>query len=1525
MFTPKYFEKIAQAEAETAAEPKDALPPFHLSDLGADSWRQRAKLWLFENLLPPVLLLLREFRPVLKIGRFVIVTRDADVRDVLSRPDAFEVPFGPEMTELAGGDNFVLGLDNAAHTAQDDVIRSVVGDQRNWLVEKGLQAAAGPLSDEEILRIIAARDDVELVTKLSRRFAKALLRNSGGRIDVMRDLIARAITETCVRYFGLSIEDPDAFAEWAMSISALLFADPFGDPATRRLALNGAARIRHVIDLSLAAQRGTRGGQAADTVLGRLIALQQTNTAVTDGRIRAILVGMITGFIPTAALAAGRILQELQRRPKVLREAIGLASRASKADEAGSQRAGAAGNSDKEALLTLLYEALRLNPPLMPGQWRYAKQETFIGAGSSRRAVPKDSAVLAATMSALRDRRRVDAPGRFKSDRERKYADLAFGNGPHECLGKYLAMAQITEIFTVLFSQPGLRTSDDTFGRRIRWVGPFPARLDMEFDPPVAQAGQTMLTICAPLRQNADLAEIGRQIAALGNPAGRSMKDMLDETGIVHFASLSLVELGTAAQAAPHLLLELNIDGPKDAAIHAIARADSAGKTLERIFRATPAGRLPLADVLSTYALDLQTRPWGDTGLNFNGTPEFSVADMEIQAALSVFAADTIGYFLRFHVGIGNRALHVLQFVRSLILQPQQWKSAAAQDPALHDLLDRSTEFADFLLVPSRKILQISGWTPRSRPEAVWSFLRSWSFWCFGLPIAGFAALLAAAIFRAIGSHGAAGLAGRLLLAATGGLAASALALGLLAAAFLALLRYHDLTDATDDRNPALAEIREVADVENPPGFAQNHFMAVTELKKGWFRKLTLAMALWGIKQLVLFLFRPGFVLNMGTIHYAKWFRVRDKLIFQANYDGSWESYLEDFIMRAHEGQSAAWSNGAGFPRTRWLVFDGAQDGDRFKRWVRRQQVLAPFWYSRFEYLTTEQIRSNALIHDGLARGYTDSAARAWLDCFGSMPRPDYAIETDEVQSLVFRSQRYLQYTHAALIRLPDARDSRRKWLEALVYDARCQMTFGDHPFAADPDLKNRACFVGFTASGLARLGLSGAEKRDGLGTFPSAFNLGMANRSRTLGDSGRTASREWRWVDNEVEGDATEQPVPPGVDAILIVYAETAEECQSALDQHIALLGNEAVVHVVPTQPAVERLCYDRAGRATIGTGSGYPLDYEHFGFHDGISQPVIRGTQRFLKGVQEQDIVQPGEFILGYRNNQGYYPPTASVRAESDWKNRLPVVACDVPGRFPAFAGGNNEARDFGRNGSFLVVRQLAQNVGAFRDFIEKKSAALLSDYPNLASAVSTPVSPKWIAAKMMGRWPDGTPLVERPGNDPGDGPRRRLERANDFSYGTDDPQGLHCPFGAHIRRANPRDSMEPGDPRELSITNRHRLIRRGRTYDYQPPNEAKEKGLLFSCLCADLERQFEFVQQTWVQNPSFHDLKDEPDPVVAWQRDPTAPHLFTIPTPSGPVRLHDMKSFVTVRAGGYFFLPSRSAMLYLLDVNQDGWTPG
>src|SRR6185295_15400487 len=147
------------------------------------------------------------------------------------------------------------------------------------------------------------------------------------------------------------------------------------------------------------------------------------------------------------------------------------------------------------------------------------------------------------------------------------------------------------------------------------------------------------------------------------------------------------------------------------------------------------------------------------------------------------------------------------------------------------------------------------------------------------------------------------------------------------------------------------------------------------------------------------------------------------------------------------------------------------------------------------------------------------------------------------------------------------------------------------------------------------------------------------------------------------------------------------------------------------------------------------------------------------------------------------------------------------------------------------------------------------------------------------------------------------------NDFLFGVEDAEGLRCPYGAHIRRANPRDSLDPGSQDQIDISNRHRILRVGRGYK---PERGQKPGLMFMCLNGDLERQFEFVQQTWLGSTTFHGLAGERDP-IGTHRD-GCPTGYTVPTRDGPVRLKEMKRFVTPRGGGYFFLPGRRFLEFL-----------
>ena len=1598
MLELKYFRLIDAYERveREAAEPPPARA-FDIDELGPDNTIKRAIAEVVRVAVLVVFKLLRAFWPVARIGRLVVVSRHADVREVLLDREHFRVPFGPEMRSLTGGADFALGLDGEAHDRQRRFLDAVV-----------------------------RRADATRILERTRFFTEALLENSGGRIDVMTDLFGRVLTETCSEYFGLDLDEPHGFLDRSIGISALIFADPFGSPRTRRLALNGAGHVCHLVDRAIARARVL----PRDTVIDRLVQFRDEHgAAIPDDEIRAMTIGTMTGLIPTNLLGAGKMLEELMRRG-LLAKAIDAAAAA----ECHRDSDPPAADRHRRALRALLLEASRLNPALFPGQWRFAPRAVTIAG----KTVEAGSVVLVATLSALRDHRAFSAPDRFEAGRTID-PDLMFGTGSHRCLGAHLAMEQITEIFQILLAQPGIQVARGAAGIMTH-VGPYPRRLDMVFEPAGAPAQQSMVTIQARLEPDS-LTGVRAMIEALGNPATADspIGQALGRTGLVHFASLSAFDAADPddAEAAPdpRLVLELSVDGETGRALGRIV--GEAGPTLEPIFRRIAgSGSRPLAELMHAHRTKLHSFPWGATGLEFNGTPDCPVGDIARQREVSVFVRDALARFLRAHDGVHKRAMDVLAYVRSLTLPHETMQSAkaASSDPdaiaAESALRDRGEALRRFLVRPAGRRLAMSDWSGRGNGAGWPALLRS-NVGAYGLLLviavvclngaaihcvvsttswitpalliasgAATAALLVAtfvdegftriregwnrivtilvylgaplagllAITAVIGGAAAACCAASLLLqhwfpdlgavvrwplAVTAGLAVTAVVLRALAAivpllwryrrllglaaatvvalailsfvaqhlgalalivtgaivatvllflavagTFLAILYWHESRDVPDERTAPLDAIARIAATENPPGYVQNHITAVTPLKPGAFRKLTLAVSLWGIGKLVHYWFRPGFVLNMGTIHYARWFRLpgSEMLVFFSNYDGSWQSYLEDFVTKAHNGQSAAWSNGRGFPRTILLILEGAKDGDRFKRWVRRQQIVTQFWYSRFPDLTTDQIRTNALVHDGLMRAQTDTAARAWLDCIGTMPRPDDALESDEVQSIVFRGLPAYRYTLSAAMALPDDRAQRRAWLDLLCRQVR----FGEHP-----DLSQRiATFVGFSARGIARC-LDCHDRPEEaervMSTFPSAFRLGMANRAAVLGDRGTSAPGGWRWTDADTAAGAART-----ADVMLFIYGTTLEECRLALDRHYAIL-KPAATWEIATQPTEKTLQAEEASRSR---GERAAPMYEHFGFRDGISQPIIRGSQRAAATGNAADLVAAGEMILGYRNSAGYVAPAVTVPAEHDPGDDLETDTPAFASRFPRFDGSRgSDSRDFGRNGTFMAVRQLAQDVDGFNGCLAAQRQKLES-YPGLREAIGGPVTEDWIGAKMMGRWHTGASLIDAPHAVEGRPPPDTAD--NDFNFASDDPQGLRCPFGAHIRRANPRGSLAPDDPAQGVIERRHRLLRRGRPYSGADGDPA-ERGMLFVALCADLERQFEFLQQSWIGSPAFHGLTNEPDPITG-PPPCNGTHDFTIPTTAGAITLEGLTSFVTVKAGGYFFLPGRSALRFL-----------
>jgi hypothetical protein len=192
--------------------------------------------------------------------------------------------------------------------------------------------------------------------------------------------------------------------------------------------------------------------------------------------------------------------------------------------------------------------------------------------------------------------------------------------------------------------------------------------------------------------------------------------------------------------------------------------------------------------------------------------------------------------------------------------------------------------------------------------------------------------------------------------------------------------------------DPSLANpqnLPEIEATEDLPGTVQNHLTSVVDVKRGVagrgssrFRMHVLDDTLAAIEILARRQFVDGQLGGISSIHFAHWVVIDDgrRLLFVSNFDGSWESYLDDFIELAHIGLTAVWSNAEGFPRTHGLVFGGATHGEAFKRWARRSQQITPVWFHAYPELSVTQVDVNSRIRTGLAtRPKNDKEMTTWL------------------------------------------------------------------------------------------------------------------------------------------------------------------------------------------------------------------------------------------------------------------------------------------------------------------------------------------------------------------------------------------------------------------------------------------------------------------------------------------------------------------------------------------------------------------
>lgn len=929
------------------------------------------------------------------------------------------------------------------------------------------------------------------------------------------------------------------------------------------------------------------------------------------------------------------------------------------------------------------------------------------------------------------------------------------------------------------------------------------------------------LTVAIPfaaMRAN----DVEAVLRAMGNPAAGKLREKLDPAATIHFMSAIVVRDTGPCRCI--LLLEISADGATEQAAVDVARVlDNELHALLGAAGVLLAGR-PLASVLLRSNLRLGYGWLCTTGLPFSGVPGMSVRRIKEEAKLAVHISA-----MRNVLEGSQSPMAKLQAVRErLWADDGLWKWAFAAEP-----------------------------TPFLTSGGAWTQVRQ--------ALAGgvaLARLLAPLLVVPLLLWPLLGLLPAVL--------ASALLLFALGVGAVLWLRRLENLDRPNDSPPDAGRLAEILVQENVA--AQNLLATVSVMKPGLFRRFTLRIALGVVKEISARTARPGFLGGIGVIHFARWVLLpgTNRLIFLSNFSNSWESYLEDFIVKEPAGLTSIWSNTEGFPRTSWLFNGGAADGARFRRWARRQQVPVRFWYSAYPALTLGRIQTNAAIRQGIAAARTEADAADWLSCFGGAPRPASALDKPEIPTLAFGGLRKLPHAHVLVFALPLDPSAARAWLR----DVAPEVNFGE-------TAQGQAVALGFSAEGLARLGVAPEE----LATFPVAFQHGMAAavRARLLGDVGNNAAEYWTWG------------WPGTADIFVALYHGGANDlgkmveyfCDRARRHKLVLKQSRRMTPLPERVPGEKRV-----------------LASEPFGFTDGLSQPILWDTPKARRPVEADHVVKAGELILGYPDNSGYLPPAPSVAAGRDPERLLPALAPDQAGIRPSFLDGGSEGRrDLGRNGTFLVVRHLDQYPAELDRYVAEQANRLLES-GHSPWAVPAGELAKLLKAKMVGRWTDGRSLVRHPQPSPamGEGPD------NDFRFVREDPQGLYCPFGAHIRRANPRDTFDDGSMEPMTISNRHRILRVGRSYGAKPGDN---QGLMFMCINADIERQFEFIQRNWLFGRSFHETADEVDPLVG-----CAPHpsVFTIPTRQGPVELTGVPDFVRVRGGGYFFLPGRQALHYL-----------
>lgn len=386
-----------------------------------------------------------------------------------------------------------------------------------------------------------------------------------------------------------------------------------------------------------------------------------------------------------------------------------------------------------------------------------------------------------------------------------------------------------------------------------------------------------------------------------------------------------------------------------------------------------------------------------------------------------------------------------------------------------------------------------------------------------------------------------------------------------------------------------------------------------------------------------------------------------------------------------------------------------------------------------------------------------------------------------------------------------------------------------------DQPLRETWLHISLSYPGVRTLGLEPPPSTASNGRDP--FEAGMPHRA-ILADIEDSAPENWVppfTLTRDGNGNDTSERIH----ALFILASDKEEDLQGEVSRMTAQASQNGLTCVG-----------EQNGKAIRKQGH----QVEHFGFHDGISQPLIRGVDdhHLSERTVYRDVHDPAEFVL------------SGLQGAVQWAN----------------------------NGSFLVLRRLRQDVHGFWAFIDGESRRL-------------GMTKEQLAAKFMGRWKSGGSLAQNPTP-----PRRYSAEDNDFLYRRDDPRGIMTPKFSHIRKVNARDSDRDSD--------RHRILRRGIPYGpwwkrRQRMDSNEDRGLLFICYQKDIAEQFEYIQSRWASRETFPADPDDrvrpgPDPICGQHYGRKGPvNLFH----AGRSISIGINQWVTTTGGGYFFSPAISAL--------------